>query len=213
MLKQNCIICQFNTTGQKDHELKNTDFIYAPRVTWAIDIIPNLPTTVNGNRKAMLAVDMFTGYIQVCPLVDRTAKSLIKAIDETIVRPFTVPKFIRADNEPGLWTANEFYEYLHPLGVKYFPTSVGSPWANGHAERSIRMIKDALRNFILQEKITENWDKYINLFTNAHNQSTSIYGYAPEELMFGYRQPSPHNLLQFWPNARSQEEYADHIFP
>ena len=94
IMKQNCIICQFNTTGQKDHELTKTDFIYAPRVTWAIDIIPNLPTTVNGNRKAMLAVDMFTGYIQVCPLVDRTAKSLIKAIDETIVRPFTVPKFI-----------------------------------------------------------------------------------------------------------------------
>ena len=99
------------------------------------------------------------------------------------------------------------------MGVKYFPTSVGSLWANGHAERSIRTIKDALRNFILQEKITENWDKYITLFTNAHNQSTSIYGYAPEELMFGYRQPSPHDLLQFWPNARSQEEYADHIFP
>ena len=213
MLKQNCIICQFNATGQRDHELTKTDFIYAPRVTWAIDIMPNLPTTVNGNKKAMLAVDMFTGYIQVCPLPDRTAKSLIKAIDETIVRPFTVPKFIRADNEPGLWTANEFYEYLHPLGVKFLPTSVGSPWANGHAERSIRTIKDALRNFILQEKITENWDKYINIFTNAHNQSTSIYGFAPEELMFGYRQPSPHDLLQFWPNARSQTEYAEKIFP
>ena len=93
-MKQNCIICQFNTTGQKDHELTKTDFIYAPRVTWAIDIIPNLPMMVNGHMKAMLAVDMFRGYIQVCPLVDRMAKSLIKAIDETIVRPFTVPKFI-----------------------------------------------------------------------------------------------------------------------
>ena len=217
MLKENCIICQFNITGQKDHELTKTDFVYAPRVTWAIDIMPNLPTTVSGNRKAMLAVDMFTGYIQVYPMPDRTAKSLIKAIDESIVRPFTVPKFIRADNEPGLWTANEFYEYLQPLGVKFLPTSVGSPWANGQAERSIRTIKDALRNFILQEKITENWDKYINLFTAAHNQSTSIYGFAPEELMFGYRNPSPHDLLQFWPNTaaemNSQGDYAAQIFP
>ena len=217
MLKENCIICQFNITGQKDHELTKTDFVYAPRVTWAIDIMPNLPTTVSGNKKAMLAVDMFTGYIQVYAMPDRTAKSLIKAIDESIIRPFTVPKFIRADNEPGLWTANEFYEYLQPLGVKFLPTSVGSPWANGHAERSIRTIKDALRNFILQEKITENWDKYINLFTAAHNQSTSIYGYAPEELMFGYKNPSPHDLLQFWPNTaaeiNSQGDYAAQIFP
>ena len=87
--------------------------------------MPNLPTTVSGNKKAMLAVDMFTGYIQVYPMPDRTAKSLIKAIDESIVRPFTVPKFIQADNEPGLWTANEFYKYLQPLGVKFLPTSVG----------------------------------------------------------------------------------------
>jgi len=212
MLKENCIICQFNASGLKDHELRRTDFIYAPRVTWAIDIIPNLPETVEGNKRALLAVDLFTGYIQVCPLKSRTAASLIKAIDTTIVRPFSVPKFIRSDNEPGLHTSNEFYEYLHPLGVKFFPTSVGSPWANGHAERSIRTIKEGIRKFLMQEKITENWDKYINLFTQAHNQSTSIYGYSPEELMFGYRKPNANDLIQFWPNARSHDEYVEKIF-
>ena len=92
--------------------------------------MPNLPTTVIGNKKAMLAVDMFTGDIQAYPMRDRTAKSLIKAMDESIVRPFTVPKFIKADNKPGLWTTNKFYEYLQPLGLKFLPTSVGLPWAN-----------------------------------------------------------------------------------
>jgi len=213
MLKENCLICQFNASGQKDHELRRTDFIYAPRVTWAVDIIPNLPETVQGNKKAMLAVDMFTGYIQVCPMKDRTSGSLIEAIDTTIVRSFGVPRFIRSDNEPGLWTSNEFYEYLHPLGVKFFPTSVGSPWANGHAERSIRSIKEGLRTFLMQEKVVENWDKYINLFTQAHNQSTSIYGFSPEELMFGYKKPNANDLLEFWPNARSHSDYIAHIFP
>ena len=51
----------------------------------------------------------------------------------------------------------------------------------------------------------------------AHNQSTLIYGFAPEELMFGYKNPSPHDLLQFWPNttaeANSQGDYAAQIFP
>ena len=212
MLKNNCIICQFNINGQKDHELRKTDYIYAPRVTWAIDMIPNMPETQNGNKKALLAVDLFTGYIQICPLKDRTSKSIIEAIDSTIIRPFTLPKFIRTDNEGGIWNSAEFYEYLEPLGVKLLPTSVGSPWANGHAERSIRTIKDGLRNFLLQEKIVENWDKYISLFTNAHNQSTSIYGYAPEELMFGYKKPNATDLLQFWPNARSQTDYAEKVF-
>ena len=36
--------------------------------------MPNLPTTVIGNKKAMLAVDMFTGDIQAYPMRDRSAK-------------------------------------------------------------------------------------------------------------------------------------------
>ena len=212
MLKDNCIICQFNASGQKDHELRRVDFIYAPRVTWALDIMPNLPETVSGNQRALLAIDLFTGYIQVCPMPDRTSESLINAINNTIMRPFGIPKFIRSDNEPGL-QSTEFYDFLTSLGVEFIPTSVGSPWANGHAERGIRSIKEGLRKFLMQEKVSANWDKYINLFTQAHNQSTSIYGYSPEELMFAYRQPTANDLLQFWPNTTSHEDYVDKIFP
>lgn len=65
----------------------------------------------------------------------------------------------------------------------------------------------------MQEKVHENWDKYINLFSQAHNQSTSIYGYSPEVLMFAYRKPNANDLLQFWPNTPSHEEYVKKIFP
>ena len=74
-------LCQFNLTGQKDHELTKTDFVYAPWVNRY-----NAKPTYNGNKKAMLAVDMFTGDIQAYSMRDRTAKSLIKAMDESIVQ-------------------------------------------------------------------------------------------------------------------------------
>ena len=212
-LRDNCLVCQFNKTGKEDHKLRATDYVHAPRATWGVDIIPNLPTSTNGYKAALLAVDLFTGYVQIYPLRDKTTKSLIKAIDRTIMNGFTIPKFLRTDEEPGLFRSQEFYDYLKPLGTKFLPTSVGAPWANSNAERSIRTIKDAIRNFFLQEKVEENWDQYIHFFLAAHNKSAGIYGYAPEHLMFGYDKPNEHDLLQFWPGARSHSEYMEKIVP
>ena len=213
MLRNNCLICQFNATGTKDQTLRRTDYIYAPRTTWAVDLMPNMPLTTKGNRVALLAVDLFTGYIQICPMKDRKTETLIDAIKKTIIRPFGIPKFLRSDNEPGLWTSNEFYEFLQPLGTKFIPTSVGSPWGNGHAERSIRTIKEGAKKFLMQESLLNQWDTCDEFFTNAHNGSISVYGFAPEELMFATQLPRGNDLLQFWPNFNSHSEYANKIIP
>ena len=212
-LRDNCLVCQFNKTGKEDHMLRATDYVHAPRATWGVDIIPNLPLSENGYKAALLAVDLFTGYVQIYPLRDKTTKNLIKAIDRTIMNGFTIPKYLRTDEEPGLFRSQEFYDYLKPLGTKFLPTSVGAPWANSNAERSIRTIKEAIRNFFLQEKVEKEWDQYIHFFLAAHNKSAGIYGYAPEHLMFGYDKPNQHDLLQFWPGARSHSEYMEKIVP
>ena len=213
LLRENCLVCQFNTTNKQDHEFRGGDYIHAPRVTWGVDLIPNLPNSENGYKAALLAVDLFTGYVQLCPLKDRSTKSLINAIERTIINAFGTPKYIRTDEEPGMFRSQEFYDYLKPLGTKFLPTSVGAPWANSNAERSIKTIKDAARNFLLQEKVDTEWDKYAHFFTAAHNSSTGVYGFAPEELMFAYKKPNAHDLLQFWPGAHSHAEYMEQIVP
>ena len=47
-------------------------------------------------------MDLFSGYIQLCPFKDKTADSLIEAIENTIVRAFGPLKFLRSDQETGL---------------------------------------------------------------------------------------------------------------
>ena len=212
-LQNNCLVCQFNSSQKEDHHLRKSDYIHAPRVTWGVDLIPNMPLSKDNRKVALLAVDLFTGYIQICPMKDRSTHEIIAAIDKTIIRPFGVPKFLRSDEEPGLFNSKDFYDYLQPLGIKYLPTAVGSPWANSTAERSVRTIKDAARNFLLQEKVDTEWEKYIDYFTSAHNKSISVYGYSPEELMFGTKNPNANDLLQFWPNTDSHDDYAQKIFP
>ena len=212
-LQNNCLVCQFNSSEKEDHHLRQSDYIHAPRVTWGVDLIPNMPLSKNGKKVALLAVDLFTGYIQICPMKDRTTPELIAAIDKTIVKAFGNPKFLRSDEEPGLFNSKEFYDYLQPLGIKFIPTSVGAPWANSTAERSVKTIKDAARNFLLQEKADPDWEDYVNYFTSAHNKSISVYGFSPEYLLFGHTNPNPNDLIQFWPNTDSHSEYAEKIIP
>jgi hypothetical protein len=50
--------------------------------------------TKKGNRFALLAEDLFTGYIQICPMPDQKMKTLIEAIRKTIIKPSGIPKFL-----------------------------------------------------------------------------------------------------------------------
>jgi hypothetical protein len=71
-----------------------------------------MPLSQNGFKAIFLAVDLFTGYIQLYPLKDRSTQSLIEAVDRTIIGPHGIPKFLRSDNESGMWNSKEFFEKL-----------------------------------------------------------------------------------------------------
>ncbi len=67
--------CQLNFSTPKQHILKQSNLIYAPRVTWAVDIIPSMSKTTSGSIALFVAVDMFTGYIQLKALKSRKQRS------------------------------------------------------------------------------------------------------------------------------------------
>ena len=213
IISKTCLLCQFNTTSIKPHFLQKTNFIYAPRVSWACDIIPSLPQSNSGNTAIFLAIDMFTGYIQLQPLKSRQTEHLIEALLNSIIRPFGSPKFIRCDSESGMFSSKEFYKFLAPLSIDFLPCSIGAPWSNGAAERAVQTVKTGLRKFIQQEKSFLDWDTYLHYFTSAHNSSCSTYGFTPEELHFGFSNPSFQELFQVWPDTSDHTDYVNKIIP
>ena len=212
-LTKSCIICQFNSNTLQQHKLQVTNFIHAPRASWACDIIPSLPLSKNNNTAILLAIDMFTGYIQLQPLKTRTAEDLIPAFLNAIIRPFGSPKFIRCDSESALFSGKEFYNFLAPLGIDFLTCSIGAPWSNGAAERAVQTVKHGLRKFVQQEKIYTDWDIHLHHFSAAHNSSCTTYGYTPEELHFGFTNPSHNDLFQSWPDVSNPENYMQKIVP
>jgi len=91
------------------------------------------------------------------------------------------------------------------------PTSSASPWTNGAAETAVKTIKQNLRKWSQQEHL-KDWSKELHLLTQAHNSSTSVYGFLPEELHFGFKNPRKTDLVHLWPEADSPDKYAQIVF-
>jgi hypothetical protein len=206
-----CITCQMSANVPTQQLLKRFDKVTLPRTTWAIDLITNMNATEQGNTTILIAIDMYTCYIQAIPLKNRTTKEIIIAIEERIIAPFGTPELIRSDNEAGMENSTLFYEFCHEHQIQFLPTSTGAPWANGAAERAVQTIKKALKLFSLHQHCVKTWDKNIHLVTNAHNKSIGVYGVTPEEAMFGYSNPNKTDIISFWPEDLRIDEYTDRI--
>jgi len=170
-----------------------------------------MSTTNKGNVAIFLAVDMFTGYIQLKAIKSRKTEDLIEAIKSTIILPFGTPKLIRSDNETGIQNSAEFKTFIEQMNIELAPCSTASPWSNGAAERAVQTIKKSIRTFIQMEKDVDNWDDYIHFYAQSHNKSTNVHGYTPEELHFGFTNPDNNELIEIWPKFENQEVYMDRI--
>ncbi len=54
-----------------------------------------------------------------------------------------------------------------------------------------------------QENVENRWDDYLHFFVSAHNKSTSINGYSPEQSHFGFPNPAITDLIEIWPKTFS----------
>ena len=206
-----CITCQMSANVPTQQVLKRFDKVTLPRTTWAIDLIPNMNKTEEENTTILIAIDMYTCYIQAIPLKNRSTKEIIAAIKHRIIAPFGTPEMIRSDNETGMENSTAFYDFCHEYQIQFLPTSTGAPWANGAAERAVQTIKRALKLFVVHEHCINTWDKKIHLVTNAHNKSVGVYGITPEEAMFGYSNPNKTDIITLWPEDMRLDDYTNYI--
>jgi hypothetical protein len=71
--------------------------------------------TKEGHSALFLAVDMFTGYIQLRPLKSRRAE----AVKTHRNFPFGILKYFHCNNESAMANSVEFHIITEPLGVQF----------------------------------------------------------------------------------------------
>jgi len=190
-----CHICQLYKDKPTRHEIAGLPRHTTARISWSMDLITDLPLSQNKHKFLLVCVDDFSNYLITVPLQSTATVEFIKAIKYHIIQPFGIPKFLRSDEQPGVYNSKEFYEFATNHNIQVQATAVASPFSNGRAERLIKTFKIAARKYFYQQKTINKWDEEVIWIVAALNSSINSYGYSPEEIMFGVKSTESIELL------------------
>ena len=190
----NCQICAKHTI--KTQQLKNEHFSSPsqPMVFIAMDLIGEFhQASSKGNRFALTAVCMLTGFTFCIPLKSKCAEDVIKAYIDHICCTFGPSRKILTDNgtefKNKLWT-----EVFEKLKIEQKFTPIYSPQCNGRIEGFHKFLKATIAK---QLETRIEWDNLVWKATAAYNFfPTESSGIAPFFLMFRCEAAVKHTLLE-----------------
>ena len=189
----NCQVCAKHNI--KTQQLKNEHFSSPPQPMEfiAMDLIGEFyPASRKGNRFALTAVCMLTGFMFCIPLKTKHAEDVIKAYIDHICCTFGPSKKILTDNgtefKNKLWT-----EVFKKLKIEQKFTPIYSPQCNGRIKGFHRFLKATIAK---QLETCVKWDNLVWKATAAYNFfPTESSGLAPF-FMFGHKAVVKHTLLE-----------------
>ena len=151
------------------------------------------PASSKGNRYALTAVCMLTGFTFCIPLKSKHAEDVIKAYINHICCPFGPSRKILTDNgtefKNKLWT-----EVFDKLKTEQYFTPIYSPQCNSRIEGFHKFLKATIAK---QLETRIEWDDLVWKATAAYNFfPTESSGLAPFFLMFRWEAAVKHTLLE-----------------
>jgi len=178
---RSCPTCQKRKTQREDTELHPIIREPKPFKHIGIDVMGPLPLTMRGKRYIVLAVDLFTKWIEARAIEEADAQTIATFVYEDVICRHGIPAKITSDR--GTEFVNELMsELTKEFGIKHIKMTAYHPQGNGQTERSNQTIKNTL------SKNTKHgeWDIYLPSAVFAsrvtRNQSTK---FTPAELIYG----------------------------
>ncbi|KAE8230530.1 hypothetical protein CF326_g4464 [Tilletia indica] len=122
-----CGVCQVSSRPQPDQEREYAvvvaDTAIQPFEQWGVDLIGKLPSTPDGNRCIVTAVDYATGWTLARALPDAKVERIAEFIYDEIFLNFGAPRDFITDNGENLLT--EVVEALMPHSSWFMGSSPG----------------------------------------------------------------------------------------
>jgi len=159
-----------------------------------IDCLGPLKETINGNVHIIVAIDMFTRYVDAKAVPDITAPSFTQYLSEYCGR-YGIPHTILTDQSTTF--CNEFVkEVMKAFGAHHLKSTPYHSQGNAITERVIQTLQEKLR-LVLDDPLQDsNWDVALPIAILAINTSYhKSIGYTPYELTFGRRPPIQDNFI------------------
>ena len=195
-----CPECQKNTIVKRGYHPQVSILANLPMDHFLIDLMGPLPES-NNYKYLLVGVDVFSRFIFLKPLVDKTAQAVAVAL-YSIFCLFGHPKILQSDN--GGEFVNEILTALTNLyGWDHRRISPYYPQANGLVERAVGISIDFIRKNI-DESI--NWVLEIEKIQLKINQRTSsVHNSIPFDVMFS----RPLNEFRVFSDVETVEASSD----
>jgi transposase InsO family protein len=157
-----------------------------PFAVWGLDILGPFPKAVGGYTYLYVAIDKFTKWPEVTPVI-RITQQTATAFLKSIVCRFGVPSRIIADNG-SQFRSRVFQGYSEDMGIQLCFASVAHPRSNGQVERANAEILRGLktRTFNCLKKHGAKWvDELPCVLWGIRTTTSRATGETPFFLVYG----------------------------
>jgi transposase InsO family protein len=187
---KSCVGCALYKTpgGRHEGQYHYDDINPVPFSTIHMDHLGPFPKSIKRNEHILVIVDAFTKFT-IVRAVKSTATKHVLDILQDVTSYLGMPDRIITDHGTA-FTSKDFEKYCKTNNVKHVLNAVRTPRANGHAERTNRIILSMLLPTNENEK---RWDENmcsiqwsINTMINSTTKCSPfqlLYGYEPRDIL------------------------------
>ena len=152
-------------------------------------------------------IDHATRYRQACFIKNKQCATIVKSILKFWISIFGSPNKFLSDNG-GEFVNEEFNEMAEKFNITVLTTAAESPWSNGLCEKHNGIIGDMIHKTMNDG--VHDLELAIHWCITAKNALHNVYGYSPNQLVFG-RNPNYPAVYSDKPPAQNQSTIGEHV--
>lgn len=149
----------------------------------ALDFIQSLPRSKNGNAHLLVVMDLFSKWCLLTPVKKISAPLVVKILEESWFRRYSVPEFIITDNA-STFLSSEFKTLLTKHKIQHWRNARHHSQANP-TERLNRTINSCIRSYVRENQ--KLWDTRVSEIEFVLNSTPhTATGFSPYKVLFGH---------------------------
>eukprot|EP00873_Tetraselmis_striata_P046084 jgi/Tetstr1/466348/TSEL_010878.t1 len=148
-----------------------------------------LRSSKEGHTHVLVVVEHFSKWVDLVPINSLNPDVIAKAFTERVLARYGAPVEVVTDN--GQEYHGQFAALLKQHGIDQVEIPLGHPLSNGMSERIVRVLKEALRKFVMAMG-SFHWDQWLPVIEFGYRMSQQkSTGFSPYFLLYGRTPMSP----------------------
>jgi hypothetical protein len=162
--------------------------------SWGVDLAGPFPETPRGHKYLFIAVEHYTKHIEAIPISSKTPECTAYAFAHNVLARYGSCASVTHDR--GAEWEGAWKQLMMDAMIDDRPTSANHPSANGAAEKSVGIVKSALKRMCLAKQHVRDWDLEVPWLLLGYRCSPNRTGFSPYELMFAHTPTVPPAVVE-----------------